>query len=310
MEPLPAITTSAPGSLMLLGEHAVLRGHRALVCGINRRISVQLSRTTGRTVEIESGLGKYQCPLDDLVDHHSLKFVLQAIRQHRALAPSGFKLAINSGFSADIGFGSSAAVTVATHAALMKWIAGENPSPHDLFSRALKTVHAVQGRGSGADLAASVFGGVVGYTTKPEFYPVEIAVPLTAVYCGYKTPTPEVIQKVEQMRAADPANYERIYSGIDASVEDAVSCLHAGNLPAFGKILNQNQRFMDEMGVNTPELQEIVTALQNDPNVFGAKISGSGMGDCAVGVGHAELEGRGYPVYHLEVTPNGYQYHD
>jgi mevalonate kinase len=310
MADVAAITTSAPGSLMLLGEHAVLHGYHALVGAINQRITVQLFQTEDRTVEIASALGSYQSPLDELADHPSFKFVLQAIRQHLDVIPSGFKLEIESEFSADIGFGSSAAVTVATHAALIRWINGTPPESETLFVKALETVQAVQGRGSGADLAASVFGGAVGYSTAPDFQPVDIFVPLTAVYCGYKTPTPEVIKKVEQLRAASPEKYERIYSEIDKSVADAVSCLSDGDFATFGKILNRNQQLMDEMGVNTPELKKIVAALQNDPDVFGAKISGSGMGDCAVGIGAADLKDFCYPVYHLEITPYGYQCHE
>lgn len=296
---------------MLLGEHAVLHGHRALVCAVNRRISVGLVPTGEHSVRIVSSLGDYHFPLDHLVDHPSLRFVLQAIRQHLDEIPSGFELGIDSEFSADIGFGSSAAVTVATHAALMKWIAGAEPSRETLFSQSLETVHEVQqGRGSGADLAASIFGGIVGYSTVPKFQPLEVSVPLTAVYCGYKTPTPEVILQVEQWRALDRERYDRIYSEIDASVGEAITHLQNHDFPAFGKILNGNQQLMDEMGVNTPELKEIVAALQNEPDIFGAKISGSGLGDCAVGVGYADLPELGFPVHHLEITPTGCTFHE
>jgi mevalonate kinase len=304
------IITSAPGSLMLLGEHAVLHGHQALVCAINRRITVRLFQTLENSVRIFSSLGNYESPLDKLADHPSFRFVLQAIRQHAPRITSGFDLKIESEFSADIGFGSSAAVTVATHAALMKWISGEVPEREPLFFQSLETVHAVQGRGSGADLAACVFGGVVGYSIAPEFQPLEIAVPLTAVYCGYKTPTPEVIGKVEELRAADPLKFEDLFAEMDRSAQAAVSNLRKKDLPAFGKILNRNQELMDTMGVNTPELQEIVSALQSDPAIFGAKISGSGLGDCAVGIGYAELKELDYPVHHLEITPTGCIFHE
>lgn len=304
------IKTSAPGSLMLLGEHAVLHGNRALVGAINRRIDVELFQCSEDLVEIDSNLGDYLAPLNDLVDHPKFRFVLQAIKQHQDFIPSGFKLKIESEFSADIGFGSSASVTVAVHGALMYWLLGEAPAPEKLFDEALKTVHVVQGRGSGSDLAASVYGGVVGYTIDPDFIPIEVSVPLTAVYCGYKTPTPDVILRVEQLKAQDPSRYERVYFDINASAEEAVSKLRDHDFPAFGKILNRNQILMDEMGVNTPELQEIVEALQNAPDVFGAKISGSGMGDCAIGVGYADLQELDYPVYHLEITTAGCQYHE
>ncbi len=310
MADVAAITVSAPGSLMLLGEHAVLHGHRALVCAINRRITVRLSPLEEDEVQIVSGLGNYESPLMELVDHPALRFVIQAVRQHVDQLPSGFELRIESEFSADIGFGSSAAVTVATHAAIFNWLLGEPPENELLFHQALKTVHAVQGRGSGADLAASVFGGIVNYTTAPTFQPIAISMPLSAVYCGYKTPTPEVILKVEQLRADNADTYERIFAEMDRGAANAMECLRNHDLPGFGRILNRNQQLMDEMGVNTPELQEIVDALHACPDVFGAKISGSGMGDCAIGIGYADLKDLGYPVYHLEISPNGCEYHD
>jgi mevalonate kinase len=310
VEAIPGRTVSAPGSLMLLGEHAVLHGHRALVCAINRRITVRLSPLEQEELRVESKLGSYESPLRDLVDHPALRFVIQSVRQHADQVPSGFELRIDSEFSPEIGFGSSAAVTVAVHAAILVWLLGEPPERPLLFSQALETVHAVQGRGSGADLAASIHGGVVAYRTDPSFEPVPVSVPLTAVYCGYKVPTPEVILKVEQWRVENPAKYEHIFSEMDAGISEAVACLKHHDWPAFGRILNSNQHLMDEMGVNTPELQEIVAALQAAPDVFGAKISGSGLGDCAIGIGYAALDEFGYPVHHLEITPAGVQYHE
>ncbi len=310
IETSSAVAVSAPGSLMLLGEHAVLHGRRALVCAINRRITVRLRPLDDDRVRIESSLGSYEGTLQFLVDHPSFRFVLQAIRQHLDRIPSGFELRIDSEFSADIGFGSSAAVTVATHAAILNWLLGNPLDPLTLFDQSLQTVHEVQGRGSGADVAASVFGGIVGYSTSPSFEPVNVTVPLTAVYCGYKMPTPEVIRSVEQLRAINPDKYERIFDEMDASAIKAVECLRRHDLPGFGDILNRNQQLMDEMGVNTPELQEIVNALQADPDVFGAKISGSGLGDCAVGLGYAVLNDLDYPVHHLDITPTGVEYHE
>jgi mevalonate kinase len=310
MADVAAITVSAPGSLMLLGEHAVLHGHHALVCAINRRITVRLTPTEAQSVRIFSELGDYHFPLDHLVDHPGLRFVLQAIRQHAEQLPSGFELKIDSEFSPEIGFGSSAAVTVAVHAAILGWQLGETPANEMLFAQALQTVHAVQGGGSGADLAASVFGGVVGYTTAPTFHSFALCIPLTAVYCGYKTPTPEVILKVEQLREEDPKKYERIFAEMDAGALNAMDSLRNHDLPGFGNILNHNQQLMDEMGVNTPELQEIVEALQTAPDVFGAKISGSGLGDCAVGIGYADLKDLCYPVHHLEISPTGFECHE
>ncbi len=305
-----AISVSAPGSLMLLGEHAVLHGHRALVCAINRRIHVRLSPVGNDEVRIYSSLGSYSSRLGELAESASLRFAVQAIRQHAEHLETGFELEIESGFSADIGFGSSAAVTVAVHAALSCLRSGELFSKAALFEEALKTVRAVQGRGSGADVAASVFGGIVEYTIAPSFRAIPVTLPLVAVYCGYKTPTPEVIRVVEQQRALYPVGFAKIYREMDAGVASAAECLARGDMKGFGRILNRNQFLMDEMGVNTPELQEIVDAVRRAPGIYGVKISGSGLGDCAVGVGTFADDKLDYPTYRLETEPLGVAIHD
>lgn len=304
-----SITASAPGSLMLLGEHAVLHGHHAIVAAVNRRIQVRLTPSATDSFSIRSALGIYEAPLAEPGDHPVFRFVLQAVRSEAAALPGGFELAIEAAFASDIGFGSSAAVTAAVHAALMAWSRGAAPSPQTLFERARDTVRTVQGRGSGADVAASVFGGAVLYSIHEVPRPLGVVLPLTAVYCGYKTPTVEVIQQVEQARAADPERFMHMYEAMDRSAQEAAECLRCRNLPAFGRIIDRNHVLMDELGVNTPELQEIVTALRAEPGICGAKISGSGLGDCAVGIGSADLTGLRYPVHHLKISPDGIQYH-
>lgn len=301
------ISASAPGSLMLLGEHAVLHGRRSMVCAIDRRITVTLAPRADRQITIDSELGQYAAGLDALADHADFTFVIDAIGAWLDFLAHGFDLKIESEFSADIGFGSSSAVTVATHAVLMQ-LAGERFCKKALFRKALATVRSVQGRGSGADVAAAVYGGVVAYRAEPlEITPIPVCHPLTASYCGYKRKTAEVIELIEQARAQDEKNYyARLFDSMDQSVEEALPLLQAEDWAGFGFILNMNQALMEALGVNTPELAEIVSALQADPNVTGAKISGSGLGDCAIGWGAATLDDSfGYPVYALTISPDG-----
>ena len=52
---------SVPGSIMLLGEHAVLYGYPAIVCAINRRISITLQSRTDDIIIINTeSFGKYE----------------------------------------------------------------------------------------------------------------------------------------------------------------------------------------------------------------------------------------------------------
>ena len=317
---------------MLLGEHAVLHGRRALVCAIDQRIAVNVFQTLEESVRIFSDLGTYEAPLDDLTDHPDFRFVLDAVRQY-PLDPSfakgygghgqGIELKITSDFSSDIGFGSSAAVTVATHAALMRGsrpqgdcykdcsrspVANESFNKIDLFKRSLATIHRVQGRGSGADVAASVFGGVVAYRADPlEISPICEEFPLTAVYSGSKMKTADVIRHLEEKRALNADYFEKIFDRMDASVGEVIENFplrESSGQATLGKNLILNQKLMEEMGLCNAALAEIIRIFQTLE--IPAKISGSGLGDCVIGLAKVPTIGT-FPTYALNVTTHGIQ---
>jgi len=218
--------------------------------------------------------------------------VLDAVKQY-PLA-QGIELKIESEFSSDIGFGSSAAVTVATHAALM----GGVENRMELFKRSLATIHRVQGRGSGADVAASVFGGIVAYRAEPlEIEPFKQTFPLTAVYSGSKMKTADVIRLVEERRALNADYFERIFDRMDASVGEVM-----GDFSQLGRMLILNQKLMEEMGLCNAALAEIIGEFRSAG--IPAKISGSGLGDCAIGLGDFPTAGS-FAIYPLEVSSSG-----
>jgi mevalonate kinase len=292
---------------MLLGEHAVLHGRRALVCAINKRITVSLSIIDKRILRILSDLGTYEAPLSALADHPDFRFVLDVVKQYPLT--QGIELKIESEFSSEIGFGSSAAVTVATHVALMRMVGTAVPAVHgplgerslpleDVFKRSLATIHRVQGRGSGADVAASVFGGVVAYRADPlEIVPLKQSFPLTAVYSGAKMKTADVIRYLEERRALNADYFERIFDRMDTSVGEVID-----DFSQLGRMLILNQKLMEEMGLCNAALAEIIQEFR-DLKVP-AKISGSGLGDCAIGLGEVSKVGK-FQTYNLQVDPRG-----
>ena len=65
------------------------------------------------------------------------------------------------------------------------------------------------------------------------------------------------------------------------------------------------QGLMDALGVNNAKLAELVFALRADPKIHGSKISGSGLGDCVVGLGKAMRTDWGVPALAVKVDPDG-----
>lgn len=295
-----SITASAPGSLMLLGEHAVLHGRRALVASVNQRLTVTLTPRHDRQLEIRSALGSHLTALDDPESHPKFRFILAATAAV-PITSGGLTIEVRAEFSDQIGFGSSAAVTVATVAALRRWDGLDTDRP-TIFLAAREIIRSVQGRGSGADVAASVYGGLVLYRAEPlELTPLPVHPALTAVYSGSKLPTPEVIRIVEEKRAQQPDQFDLLYDLMDRCSGTAAEAAARGDWATVGQMLEVGQGVMDEIGLSNAALDAILQALRADPGIRGAKISGSGLGDCAIGLGHT---GPAFPFPVMPVEPD------
>ncbi|MGB1237616.1 MAG: mevalonate kinase [Pseudomonadales bacterium] len=286
------ITSRAPGSVMLMGEHAVVYGHTAIACALDRYIRVSLTARSDEQVVIDSALAQYSASLDSLPDDPNLRFVLTSIKQFSGCYPSGFTLHIRSEFSHTQGLGSSAAVTVATLKVLGHFC--QQPMTDlEHLAIALKVVRSVQGRGSGTDLAASIFGGVIAYRNDPlEVQRLEGLPDLALYYCGYKTTTAVVLEQVARRQQEAKDLYDSLYGLMDQCSKAAVESLQAQNWPLFGQLMNYYHGLMDALGVNDKILSEMIYTLRAREGVLGAKISGSGLGDCVISLGREQqLEG-------------------
>jgi len=305
----PEIIVSAPGSLMLMGEHAVLHGRRALCAAINCCLRVRLRPRKDRQIRLRSTLGKLDTTLDQLVIQPPFTFVLATLLHVRRQLTHGADITIESEFSHEIGFGSSAAVTVALLGALALTFRLFRPmlNQEQWLRAAIAIIRKVQGVGSGADAAASLLGGVVLYRADPlEFRQIPSVAPrITAVYSGHKEPTPTVIRQVALAHARHPRIFSAIFDLMDACVARTAPFLKQKRWNKAGEVLNIHHGLQAALGVNTPALEEICHRLRNSPGISGAKISGSGLGDCAIGLGWTRTDLAPYATHRLTVARRG-----
>jgi mevalonate kinase len=269
---------------MLLGEYAVLQGGHALVCAIDKRIHLQLTPRTDDDIVLVSSLGTYQTTLARLEITAPFQFVLAVFKKYQKQLKNGCTLTIESEFSEQVGLASSAAVTVAALAALMAWLQ-ITCSPSELIQQAHDVVRTVQGLGSGADVAACVLGGIVAYRKEPFMAEkINFNCPLTLIYSGSKVPTVTAVNKVQTFFSSYPELYQKLLHAIDECGRQGIAAVHRNDLSALGRVMTIQQNLMGALGVNTPLLQEIIDGLLA-AGLPSAKISGSGLGDCVVGLG-------------------------
>lgn len=285
-------SASAPGTLMLLGEHAVLQDKPAVVLAIDKRIMATLHVRSDKKILITSSLGKLEFELKEIEKlqiEKPLQFVISVIKffeKELKIKNFGFELSIDSGFSHDCGLGSSAAVTVATVAVLYQFVSNCT-DPISIFETARKIIREVQGVGSGADIAASVYGGIIVYQQQSPciLKKIDSELPLVVIYSGSKTPTPEVIKKVEVLRNKHPEMINPLYDAMEQGVNRASVFIENKDWLQLGEVMNIQQGIMNALGVGTPILNQLIDMLNSQPDIYGAKISGSGLGDCVIGIG-------------------------
>lgn len=300
------IRVRVPGSLMLMGEHAVLHGELAIALAAANYVEIELTPRPDLKLNIDSALAQYRGVLPELIDEPKLSFVLAAINQVIAKLPNGFDLKIRSDFSHEVGLGSSAAVTAGVVAALAKYC-GSATNPEALFETALAVVHSVQGgRGSGTDLVASIYGGLVAYRVTPrEIRPLSGLPAIDLYYVGYKMKTPDVIARIEAAAQKAPALYAQLYQLMGKTSEAAEAAINSADWPLLGQLMNSYAGLLDALGVCDKNLAALQYQLRDCDSVLGAKISGSGLGDSVLALGHAQPESISFARIPACVSPSG-----
>ena len=285
-------SVSVPGSLMLMGEHAVLRGYPSLVAAIDKRIKITATPRADRAIYINSALGEASWSLDALpVADPTFKFMLAAVQAVAPQLKQGYTLKVDAAFSDQLGLGSSAAVVVGTLAVLIQASTHEEMAPSALLALSRQVIQRVQGFGSGADAAASIFGGVVLHMPDQTTEVISKTFPWVVVYSGSKEKTTKVVNKVNARVSAQPRLMRTIFEAMQQGIFEAVEAIKAGDWAAVGQVMNAQQGLMNALGVSSAALETLVSTLRQAPGILGAKISGSGLGDCVVAVGSLLVEG-------------------
>ncbi|MEG9194027.1 MAG: mevalonate kinase [Candidatus Methanoglobus sp.] len=257
---------SAPGKIILFGEHSVVYGRHALVSAINLRCRVEAKKS--RVFRVVSPLGITGL---DFKVHPYVSFAIKRFSELKRI--DGAELIIKSEIPIASGLGSSAAVTVAT----LKALSGEFDfmlTDEEIFELAKKVELDVQGRASGIDPFISTFGGSWIF---PERKKVEILFDFFVLKLWERS-TKMMVEKVAKLREKHPEILERIFDAIDAIALKAPGC----DSEDFEELIHINQSLLRAIGVSSPEIDELISKLEKDG--FKVKLTGAGGGGCIFGI--------------------------
>jgi phosphomevalonate kinase len=273
---------TAPGKLVLLGEYAVLDGFPAVVAAVNRRASGQFM--PGRAPESE------------LVDI-AVRNAAEALGPNREALPRGSVLVDTSAFSLNgtkMGIGSSAATAAVSVGAVLETAGRSVADSTDLvFDVALAAHRAAQGGlGSGADVAAAVYGGLLHYE-RPAAGPASIrrlpplaGVEMVVFSTGTPSSTVDCLQAVGAFAAANRETHRQLLPPIAAAVTRFEQGLFARDTREIIASIGAAHVGMEMLGqasgvpIVTPVLAH--AALLATEVGGAAKPSGAGGGDVGI----------------------------
>lgn len=286
-------TTSAPGKLVLVGEYAVLLGHPAIVAAVDRRAIctrepaavLTLSGQDGEPYEASIEEARVRFPDDARDELKLLRLVVDHARARGVPLPDAHLAVLTTAFldgttGEKLGLGSSAAAAVALAAQLC---AGDDGAmPLDLVHEISQAAHRAfsAGRGSGVDVAASTYGGVLRFQRGAAIpaAPLPAGVGIVAVSAGAPQDTRDFVAsflaRPDRISLAQP-----ITDAVDAftSARTAAELYAAVDAARAGM-----QRLGDRSGIDVVSAPHARIAEVAARHGGAAKPSGAGGGDLAV----------------------------
>jgi mevalonate kinase len=315
------VTVSAPGKLMLFGEHGVVFGKPCIVTAVNQRLKLKGTKLNKPIFQLEAydvGITSYEKSLTEIGKGQipkGARFIEIALANFLKKHPvkSGVKFETTSEFKSVFGFGSSSASAVCTIKALSELL-GISLTNKQVFDLAYQTVLDIQGVGSGFDLAAAIYGGTLFFVSGGKVLkPIQIkSLPLIVGYTGIKADTATLVKIVSKKLKTSPKPINEIFDNMENIVLQAMKILKKSDLKQLGELMNSTQIELQKLGVSSKELDYLVNASL-EAGAYGSKLSGAGGGDCMISVAskgkrdavEQAIENAGGQVLRVEVNAEG-----
>jgi mevalonate kinase len=284
-------TASAPGKIILFGEHAVVSGATALGGAIDLRAKISVRDLPGSVLIKTEDLtlqgfsfdltsGRLTCPQAT----HATRYISAVLKEFDV---RDVQVCVESRLPTAAGLGSSASIVVATVAAVSRH-QGQCLSLKEIAETSYRLEKKVQqGLGSPMDTALATYGGYL--QISQDIRPLDL--PPMKMVVGYtKLPhdTKSEVKKVQELKKRHSDLVDRIFQAIGALSEKAVPLIREQNIAELGLLMNINHGLLASIGVSSRELEELVYAARGAGGALGAKLTGAGGGGCMIALPGAE----------------------
>lgn len=281
---------SAPAKVILFGEHFVVYDKPAILASIDKRIYVDVIARNDDKVTVRSNMGFAGAfRKDDLEKMKEKKFsslvqpVLAAANDamQEFDRSRGLDIKIKAEFPHAVGLGSSAALSIATIAAVSSLFG--KLSKQRICDMSLDAERIVHNNPSGADSAICTYGGLMLFDRSEGAKPInsKIDLLLLVVDSGIKRITGKLVSSVKQLRGSDPELFYGLANMSSGITAQALKAIKGKDYAELGALMTLNHSLLRRLGVSRNVLDRLVDiALKN--GALGAKMTGAGGGGCII----------------------------
>jgi phosphomevalonate kinase len=322
----------APGKLMIAGEYAVLEpNQKAVVIAVNRYVTVLIKPCNQNQLSLPQwGLEHITWEISDgrvqfSVQDSRLSFIQNSISmatrflQEKSIMIRPFQLQIKSELDdastgKKYGLGSSAAVVAAVISAILRLHSEAEvpPSLDEIFKLSAIAHLKTQGSGSGADIAAAVYGGWLEYSAFnakwvldeleqgekvaeliekpwPNLLIRQITPPsslrLAVGWTKEPAATAPMIKSIQSFRENNLEAYNQFLKESSVTVASLIQSFEMNYCKEAINSLSQNRKALQKLGKNAGisiETEKLKTLCSIAEKFGSGKSSGAGGGDCGI----------------------------
>jgi mevalonate kinase len=276
---MTTVTASAPGKIILFGEHAVVYGRPALAVPIHDLQATATVRdgAPDQGLIIDAPDLNMQLSLTQQATE-ALALTARLVLDRLGISEPNAHLTIQSTIPVASGLGSGAAVSAALARALAEYL-GHPLEAATLSALVYEVEKLHHGTPSGIDNTVVCYAQPVYFVRDATLETFHAAQPfhLLIADTGVPSPTKSTVGAVREAWRRNPSTYEAIFDEIGAVARQARVTIESGEVSELGPLMNRNQILLRKIGVSSTELERLIEASLS-AGAQGAKLSGGGGG--------------------------------
>ena len=272
---------SAPGKIILFGEHFVVHGTKAILAAIDKRVTVTSTFTENKTIKVNSQLGTIEVPISS--SHEEVKsefrpFVYLANKiVNSEQNVSGLEITIDSDIPIGVGLGSSSACCVAATASISELF--NELSSEEILKMSIEAEKTIFPDTSGADCTVCTYGGMIEY---PSVEKIDNTFDLNLLIANSMIPhnTKNSVEKVNKFKENDEERFSQLCDLETKLIDEVITAMKNNDATTFGLKMSENQKYLEEIQISNDTLRDMISSLKEIS--LGTKITGAGDGGCII----------------------------